>query len=158
MRTDLPLVFAISQKKAVKDLSEKYPDIRTMTRKFQIANLNQSYEVLGESADSVDSIVDNYVLKKLNELQGHLISIHFTDVKVLSRNSGHLRVVFNLAHKNHEHYQQGIELALYLVDKLSSFKLSANAKTKALKSREVYNQSKEKNDLEKHQEELRKKK
>jgi hypothetical protein len=95
--------------------------------------------------------VDNYVLKKLNELQGLIVSIHYTDVKIFSQNQGHLRVEMNLAHKNAEHYLVGLELAFYLVDKLSSFKLSANAKTKAQKSREVFNQSKEKADLEKHQ-------
>ncbi len=37
-----------------------------MTRQFNVGNLSQGYEVLGEAADTVDSIVDNYVVKKLN--------------------------------------------------------------------------------------------
>jgi hypothetical protein len=43
MKTDYPLIFAVTQKKRVKDLTEKYPDIRTMTRQFHVANLHQSY-------------------------------------------------------------------------------------------------------------------
>jgi hypothetical protein len=37
-----------------------------MTRQFNITNLNPSIDVLGEAADTVDTIVDNYVVKKLN--------------------------------------------------------------------------------------------
>jgi hypothetical protein len=40
-----------------------------------------------------------------------------------------------------------MELIFYLADKLASFKLTANSKAKALKAREAYNQSKEKEDL-----------
>jgi len=80
-------------------LTEKHVDIRMMTRQFAIKNFPQNYEVLGEAVDTVDSIVDNYVIKRLNEISGLVSSIHYTDLKVFSQNSGHLRVVLNLGHK-----------------------------------------------------------
>jgi hypothetical protein len=43
MDTDVPLVFAVCEKKSVKDLTEKYIDIRMMTRQFVIKNLPQNY-------------------------------------------------------------------------------------------------------------------
>jgi len=39
---------------------------------------------LGENADTVDSIVDNYVVRKLNEMNGLISSIHYSDQKLLS--------------------------------------------------------------------------
>jgi hypothetical protein len=93
------LVFAIAERKRIKDLTEKHVDIKMMTRQFAIKNFPQNYEVLGEAVDTVDSLVDNYVIKRLNEISGLVSSIHYTDLKVFSQNSGHLRVVLNLAHK-----------------------------------------------------------
>ena len=123
-------------------MSEKHSDIRMMAGLFVINNLSQNYQVLGEAADTVDSIIDNYVVKRLNDLSGLITSIHYTDLKTFSSSSGHLRVVLNLAHKKSENFLPGVELALYLADRISSFKLSTNSKAKALKSREAYNHSK----------------
>ena len=47
VKTDVPLILAVAYKKQIKELTEKYPDIRTMTRQFKIVNMNQNYEVLG---------------------------------------------------------------------------------------------------------------
>jgi hypothetical protein len=47
IKTDVPLVFAIAEKKRVKELTEKNLDIRTMTRQFKVTNMPQNYEVLG---------------------------------------------------------------------------------------------------------------
>lgn len=47
LNTDVPLVFAITEKKRVKEITEKYIDIRMMTRQFSIKQLSQNYEVLG---------------------------------------------------------------------------------------------------------------
>ena len=80
-------------------------------------------------------------------MDGLILSIHYTDLKIFSASTGHLRVVFNLSNKRDEQYLPGLELALYLADKIAAFKIGANSKAKALKSREVYNQSKEKQDL-----------
>lgn len=150
VKTDIPLVFAVAHKRQLKDLTEKHLDIKTMTRQFNVANLPQGYHILGEAADTVDSVVDNYVVKKLNELTGLILSIHYTDLKIFSESTGHLRMVLNLAHKQEDHFLPALELALYLADKAVSLKISAGSKTKALKSREAYNQSKEKQELEKH--------
>ena len=55
--------------------------------------------------------------------------------------------MLNLSHKNDESFLPGVELALYLADKIANFKISQNCKAKALKSREAYNQSKEKEEM-----------
>jgi hypothetical protein len=144
LKADSPIVLAVAQKKQVKDLTEKNLDIRTMTRQFNVTNLNQSYEVLGEAADTVDSVVDNFVVRRLGELTGLILSIHITDLKIFSESSGHLRMVLNLNHKHDEHFLPALDLAFYLADKIAVLKISAASKAKALKSREVYNQSKEK--------------
>jgi hypothetical protein len=70
-----------------------------MTRQFNVKNIPQNYEVLGEAVDTVDSLVDNFVIKRLNEINGLVSTIHYTDLKVFSESTGHLRVVLNLAHK-----------------------------------------------------------
>lgn len=158
INTDIPLVLAVAEKKRVKDLTDKYLDVRKLTKPFFVNGFPQNYQILGEAVDTVDSIIDNHVTKKLNLVNGLITSIHFTDLKMYSQNTGHLRLVFNLAHKKDEHFLPGLELALYLADKIASYKISASSKAKALKSREVYNQSKEKQDLEKYNQELRKKK
>jgi hypothetical protein len=46
-------------------MAENYLDIKKMTGKFKISNLNEYYEVLGESSDTLDSIIDNYVRKNI---------------------------------------------------------------------------------------------
>lgn len=60
--------------------------------------------MLGEASDTVDNLIDNYVIKRLNDFQGLFISIHYTDLKIYSTSSGHLRVVLNSAHKNKDHF------------------------------------------------------
>lgn len=87
------------------------------------------------------------MVKRINDLNGLILSAHYTDLKIYSEKSGHLRVVLNLSHKQEDHFLPGLELALYLADKICNVKISAPSKVKALKSREVYNQSKEKQDL-----------
>ena len=97
-------------------------------------------------------------MKRLNDVQGLFVSIHYTDLKMYSNSNGHLRVVLNATHKNDDHFLTALEVALYIADKIAGLRLSSNSKARALKAREVYNQLKEKEDLEKHNEELRKKK
>lgn len=124
--------------------------MKKLAGKFRISNLNDYYEVLGESSDTLDAIIDNYAAKRLNDMQGLFISIHYTDLKTFSNTAGHLRVILNATHKNPDQFLPGMELVFYLVDKIASLKLSANSKARALKAREAYNQLKEKEDLEKH--------
>lgn len=47
VKTDIPLVFAVVHKKQIKELTEKSPDIKSVTRQFNVTNLGQNYEVLG---------------------------------------------------------------------------------------------------------------
>lgn len=147
VKTDIPMVLGVVHKKQLKEITEKSPDIRSVTKQFSVGNLGQNYQVLGEAADTVDSVLDNYVVKRINDLNNLILSIHYTDLKIYSEKSGHLRMVLNLSHKQEEHFLPGVELALYLADKICGLKMSASSKAKALKSREVYNQSKEKEDL-----------
>lgn len=142
VKTDVPVVFLIAQKKRVKEISEKYLDIRKITGKFNVGNLSSGYEVLGESAETVDSIVDNYIVKRLNDMSGLFFSIHYTDLKTFSDRPGHLHVVLNATHKNPEHFLPAMELIFYLADKLANFKLTANSKVRAQNARAAYNQSK----------------
>lgn len=158
VKSDVTLVFALANKKKIKEMAENYLDIKKIAGKFKISNLNDHYEVLGESSDTLDSIFDNYVTKRLNDTQGLFVSIHYTDLKMYSNSNGHLRVVLNAAHKNHDHFLTAIEVVFNIVDKIAGLKLTSNSKARALKAREVYNQLKEKVELEKHNEELRKKK
>ncbi|XP_031472531.1 uncharacterized protein LOC116244811 [Nymphaea colorata] len=139
-------------------MAEKYLDIKKLAGKFRVNNLNEHYEILGESAETVDTVIDNFVTKRLNDMQGLFVSIHYTDLKTFTNSSGHLRVVLNANHKNPDQFLPALEVVLYIADKVAGLKLTANAKARALKAREAYNQLKEKEELEKHNEELRKKK
>ena len=85
LKTDIPLILGVIQKKQVKEFTEKYVDLKTMTRQFNVGNLSQSsFEILGEAADTVDSVLDNHVVKKLKELAGVIASIHVTDLQMFS--------------------------------------------------------------------------
>ena len=99
---------------------------------------------MGESSDTLDTIIDNYVTKRLNDMQGLFVSIHYTDLKTFTNTAGHLRVILNATHKNPDHFLPGMELIFYLADKIANLKLTANSKARALKAREAYNQLKEK--------------
>lgn len=158
VKTEVPLVFALANKKKIREMAENSLDIKKIAGKFKVSNLNDYYEVLGESSDTVDAVIDNYVVKRLNDMQGLFISIHYTDLRIYSNTNGHLRVVLNSTHKNPEQFLPAMEMVFYLADKIANMRLSANSKARAQKAREVYNQLKEKEDLEKHNEELRKRK
>ena len=49
----------------MKGYIEKYLDIQMLTGSFDIKNLHQNYEILGESADTVDQIFDAYTVRKI---------------------------------------------------------------------------------------------
>ena len=68
--------------------------------------------------------------------------IHYTDQKMFSQYTGHLRVVLNGSYKDKAKYLTAIEVIFHIVDKIATMKLSQNNKTKALQSREVFNASK----------------
>jgi hypothetical protein len=135
IKCEVPVVFLVANKKKVKSYSEANLDINKLTGRFEVNNLNNSYQILGESADIVDSIIDNYMVKKLNEFNGLFLSIHYTDQKMFSESKGHLRVIINASHKNTEHFLPAVELIFHLVDKMVALKLSANNKVKAQKAR-----------------------
>jgi hypothetical protein len=82
--------------------------------------------------------------------------MHYTDQKMFSNSTGHLRVILNGAYKDRTKYLTAMELVFHIVDKIASIKLSQNAKAKALQSREAFYASKEKANLEAHREKLKK--
>ena len=84
--------------------------------------------------------------------------IHYSDQKMFSNSTGHLRVILNGAYKDRTKYLTAMEVVFHLVDKIATLKLSQNAKTKAFQAREAFNASKEKANLEAHREKLRKEK
>jgi hypothetical protein len=104
VKTEVQLVLALANKKKIKEMAENFLDIKKLAGKFKISNLNDYYEVLGESSDTLDSVIDNYVTKRLNDMQGLFISIHYTDLKSYSNSNGHLRVVLNSTHKKQDQF------------------------------------------------------
>lgn len=56
--------------------------------------------MFGESGDIVDSIIDNQISKKMQDLTNLIVSIHYTDQKTFSSSTGHIQAVFNLSKKN----------------------------------------------------------
>ncbi len=104
VKTEIPVVFLLSLKKKLKTYLEKHLDVKMLTGSFEIKNLNNNYEVLGESSDTIDQIFDSYVMKRISENPGLFMFMHFTDQKMFSNNSGHLRVVLNGAYKDRTKY------------------------------------------------------
>ena len=92
--------------------------------------------------DSVDFIVDNNVCRKLSDLAGLVQSIHYTDQKLFSEQTGHLRAVLYASKKNEPKYLQAMELIFYIVDRIHNMKVSAKTKAKALKARKSFNATK----------------
>lgn len=64
--TNIPVVFLLSLKKKMKGYIEKHLDIQMLTGSFEIKNLNASYEILGESADTIDQLFDGYAVKRIS--------------------------------------------------------------------------------------------
>lgn len=61
--------------------------------------------------------------------------MHYTDQKMFSGSTGHLRVILNGSYKDRTKYLTAVELIFYIVDKMASLKLSQNTKTKAFQAR-----------------------
>ena len=68
--------------------------------------------------------------------------VHYTDQKMFSNGTGHLRVILNGAYKDKTKYLTAMEVIFYIVDKVATLKLSQNTKIKSLQAREVFNASK----------------
>ena len=56
--------------------------------------------MLGESTEAVDYIVDNNVCRKLADLGTLFESIHYTDQKMFSEQTGHLRAILYASKRN----------------------------------------------------------
>jgi hypothetical protein len=61
--------------------------------------------------------------------------IHFTDQKMFSNYSGHLRVVLNGAYKDRTKYLTAMEVIFHISDRIATLKLSQNVKAKAFQAR-----------------------
>lgn len=73
--------------------------------------------------------------KRISENSGLFVTMHYTDQKTFSNGSGHLRVVLNGAYKDRTKYLTAMEVIFYIVDKMSSLKISQNSKAKAFQAR-----------------------
>lgn len=135
VKSEVPLVFLLSLKKKMKSYIEKHLDIKMLTGSFEVKGLHSNYEVLGESADTVDQIFDGYLVKRVSENPGLFMFMHYTDQKMFSNHSGHLRVILNGAYKDKTKYLTAMEVIFNLVDRIASLKLSQNTKTKAFQAR-----------------------
>ena len=71
-------------------------------------------------------------------------SIHYTDMKRFSNQTGHLRAVFYASRNNAKKYLACLELVFYMVDRIYNMKVPANYKAKAIKSRETFKANNEK--------------
>lgn len=147
VKADVPVVFLLSQKKKLKSYLEKHLDARMLTGSFQVRNLPTTYELLGEAQDTLEQVFDGYVMKRIAENPGLFMYIHYTDQKMFSSSTGHLRVVLNGAYKDKSKYLTAVETIFYIADKMATLKISQNSKAKAFQAREVFNASKEKEKL-----------
>jgi len=71
------------------------------------------------------------VVKNINQLNGILYSIHYTDQKLFTHSPGHLKIVLNANGNEPEKNEQAIKLALYIVDKVVALKLPQSVKAKS---------------------------
>jgi len=74
-------------------------------------------------------------MKRISENPGLFMFIHYTDQKMFSSGSGHLRVTLNGAYKDKSKYLTAMETIFYIVDKMASLKISQNSKAKAFQAR-----------------------
>lgn len=97
---DHPIVFCLALRKKVKALTEKYLDLAKLTGTFDLKSIPSTFAALGESADILDALIDNNVARKLQNLSSLIVSLHYTDQKMFSEQTGHIRAVFHAAKKN----------------------------------------------------------
>lgn len=99
----------------MKSITDASLDLNSLTKIFDVKNLNQNFHAFGESTETIDFLIDNHVVKKINELASLIMLIHYTDQKMFSDQSGHIRAVFYASKKNEEKYRAGIELIFYII-------------------------------------------
>ena len=100
VKVDHPIVLGIINRKKLAKVVEANIDLHKLAGSFEVKNLHQGFEVLGEATETVDYIVDNNVCRKLADLQSLIHSIHYTDQKLFSGETGHLRATFYASKKN----------------------------------------------------------
>ena len=68
--------------------------------------------------------------------------VHYTDQKMFSNGTGHLRVILNGAYKDKAKYLTAMQVIFHIADKIANLKLSANTKAKSIEARKIFNASK----------------
>lgn len=104
------------KKRDVKAVKAKAIDM-SVTKLFDVNNFPDTYRIFGENVESVDHIIDNQAIAMIKQLPGVFNSLHYTDQKVYSNSTGHLRVLLNLS-KEGEKNELAIKLILYIVDRI----------------------------------------
>lgn len=135
VKIDHPLVLAIVNRKKVTKTVEANIDLAKLAGSFENKSLPKSFEVLGESPEIIDKIIDNNLCRRIGDMASLIQSIHYTDQKMFSNQTGHLRAIFYASRKNEDNYLPALELLFYIVDKIYNMKYPANEKAKAMKAR-----------------------
>lgn len=86
-----PIVFCVANAKKIKHITEKYLDVAKLAGSFDVKGLGSTLHVLTEGQEIVDLIFDAAIVKKLNEVAPLIYSIHYTDQKMFSESTGHIR-------------------------------------------------------------------
>lgn len=84
VKIDHPVVLALINRKKVSKTFDANIDLAKLAGSFEVNSLPPSMEAFGESADTVDYVVDNHVCRKVAELGTLIQSIHYTDQKLFS--------------------------------------------------------------------------
>jgi len=110
VQTNNPVVFCVasSKKSKLKAITEKYLDIAKLAGSFDVKGLSQNLHVLAEGQEATDLIFDANITKKLNDIAPLIHSIHYTDQKMFSQGTGHLRATLLASDKNKEKYLQAL--------------------------------------------------
>ena len=140
VKTSNMLVFCLAVKKRMKKHLEENIDLK-YTKHFAFGQLEAPYQLYGESSDSLDYIFEPHTIKKINSFKKILYSIHFTDIAVRHEGSN-LQVELSAGAEDKSVYLSVLEFVFHIVDRISSLKLSKGAKEKAIKSRELFKESK----------------
>ncbi|EGR30285.1 hypothetical protein IMG5_135810 [Ichthyophthirius multifiliis] len=156
-----PICAAILRTKNLKTARENFQDLKYLTQKVFTDKLDDDVlSILAGDENMAKEIFDDQMLKSINQYQKWFSVIHITDQKAFSSSNSHIRVVLNFPSNNQEYqnFENIFQLIFNLADKVYSLKLKSKTKDDAIKERQLFDDLKNKEQLEKKQEELQQKK
>jgi hypothetical protein len=156
----LPVVFAVVRAKEAKTVYGNNSDLKALCKKIAFPDLEGQYIAFGENTEAAEYLLTAPVVSLLKKNDSIIQMIQVTD-QSSSRFKSVLRADFLIPHnftKDAKEFQPLIKMLFYMVDSLTTFRLSAAARAKAEKERALLDQLKAKEDAEKRKEEANKKK